>query len=415
MKKVEKVSIAGISFTLDDDAYAALKQYLDSLRSYYSDDPDGGEIISDIEGRIAELILEEQVYTKIVSRPLVDTIVAQLGSAEEIDDDTEVAGAPGGWATAPAETASIPRRLYRAREGRIFGGVCAGIANYHNISVAWIRLIFLIPVLLWCISLPDHLHWLKGFGEGLGSVFLVTYLVLWFAMPLAKTPRQRLEARGERITPSSIRHNLVSRARSSSNPNAPKAASVLAEVSIVLGRIVLFFVKFVSAIVGFTLLFSALGLFIGMIVIVSNPHIAIEELISALSMIDQMPMPLHSPLWLMELVLLCWALPLTVLGVMFVSFAFSWKIRRSIYGSLLVVWGVAMVGLAVVLINNATYATYLRDRHRIEIRSDFDSDPWRSNTGGVPIRRLDEDADAVFGPDSLALDSLSRETLTPLN
>ncbi len=31
MKKVEKVSIAEISFTLDNDAYVALKQYLDSL------------------------------------------------------------------------------------------------------------------------------------------------------------------------------------------------------------------------------------------------------------------------------------------------------------------------------------------------------------------------------------------------
>jgi hypothetical protein len=39
------------------DAYQALNDYIDSLKRTYEGDPDGEEIIADIEARIAELIL----------------------------------------------------------------------------------------------------------------------------------------------------------------------------------------------------------------------------------------------------------------------------------------------------------------------------------------------------------------------
>ena len=49
MKQVMNVSIAGISFTLENDAYAILEQYLEDLRICYKDEPEPQEIMEDIE------------------------------------------------------------------------------------------------------------------------------------------------------------------------------------------------------------------------------------------------------------------------------------------------------------------------------------------------------------------------------
>jgi phage shock protein PspC (stress-responsive transcriptional regulator) len=371
MKKVEKVSIAEISFTLDNDAYLALKHYLDSLHAYYDDDPDGREIIADIEARIAELILEEQVYTKVVSKTLVDTIIAQLGTPDQIDDaagdglhagdDGSLgAGSGGGYSVGGSSVdSSIPRRLHRSSEGKIVGGVCSGIARYLDISVVWVRLTFLLPVILQFVTLPFswgfndfHRHWnMYDFLEGWTWVFLVTYIVLWIALPMARTPRQRLEARGERITPASIRHNMQETA---STPAGKKAASVAAELVTVLGRVVLFIVKFVTAVVGFSLLFTAVIVFIAMASILFNPAsvslIEGETIITVLEGIKVL-----SPLMFAELILLCIMLPLVVLGMALLSFTFTWKLGRVFYTVTLGIWGAAMILAGIVSASNVRF------------------------------------------------------------
>ncbi|MBQ1981022.1 MAG: hypothetical protein II226_07030, partial [Alistipes sp.] len=84
MNKVKKCSIAGVSFTLETDAYETLNAYIDSLRNAYKGNPDGEEIIADIEARIAELILSTLPADSVVAKPLIDNIIRQLGSADEI-------------------------------------------------------------------------------------------------------------------------------------------------------------------------------------------------------------------------------------------------------------------------------------------------------------------------------------------
>ena len=53
MNEIKKCSIAGVSFTLERNAYDTLSEYIQSLHKTYKDDPDGEEIIADIEARIA--------------------------------------------------------------------------------------------------------------------------------------------------------------------------------------------------------------------------------------------------------------------------------------------------------------------------------------------------------------------------
>ena len=106
------MSISGIAFSFDAEAYQVMKDYLDKLETGYAKKPDGREIVADIEARIAELILNEQESDNVVSRALAESVVAQLGFPDDLDTEEEP----------PVE--KIPKRLYRNPDGAVLGGVC---------------------------------------------------------------------------------------------------------------------------------------------------------------------------------------------------------------------------------------------------------------------------------------------------
>ena len=238
MKEIVKISLSGISFPLDDAAYRLLKDYFDKLENGYRDNADGKEIVADIEARIAELILSEQDNTHVVGSDLISRIVTQLGLPDDIDN-------------APATDFSerIPRRFYRNRENSRLGGVCSGMAAYTDSDPVWFRLGIFVPMLL--SILLSTFGVCKQFGNFLDVLFLLfvlLYFMLWFAVPSAKTPRQKLEMRGEKITASSIQRNL---AKSSSTPSGGRIASLLGEILCVAGRALILAVKVLLGLLGF--------------------------------------------------------------------------------------------------------------------------------------------------------------------
>lgn len=79
MNHTINVSIAGVAFVLDSEGYELLKDYLVRIEVAYKDDPDGAEILSDIEARVSELILNRQSSDMIVSPELIREIIGQLG------------------------------------------------------------------------------------------------------------------------------------------------------------------------------------------------------------------------------------------------------------------------------------------------------------------------------------------------
>ena len=81
MNEIKRCSLSGVGFTFEADAYKRLSDYLDKLNAIYKDSADSAEILADIEARIAELILSAQSSTEcVVALPLVENIIAQLGS-----------------------------------------------------------------------------------------------------------------------------------------------------------------------------------------------------------------------------------------------------------------------------------------------------------------------------------------------
>lgn len=239
MKESKKVSISGVGFVFDLDAYEVLNNYLNNLNETYKDTDDGEEIVADIEARIAELILSRQDNQTVVSMPLIRSIIDQMGSPEAIEEESNE-GEPK-----PKErTPRIPRRLYRNPENAKLGGVCSGIGTFFDIDPVWVRLGFFAPLAF--IVLFETFDWynLRDFCGSLFGIFILGYIVMWFAIPMAKSARQKLEMTGEKVNAQTI--SSTTRARVEADPestSAERSQSVIADIVYVIGRILLFCLK----------------------------------------------------------------------------------------------------------------------------------------------------------------------------
>ena len=200
MKKVVNASIGGRGFSLDEDAYARLSAYFDHFKSRLNKDSQSsmGEVMSDLENRIAELFDQGigGASYRVVDYDLVNKVVTQLGmpdgSAEPYVSSGKTRGTESGPSTASGpskgsasgpdfsysgEKGEAPKRLYRDPDNKAVAGVCSGLASFLNIDITIVRIIILITILL--------------YGSG-----LLVYLVLWIVVPLANTPAQKCEMRG---------------------------------------------------------------------------------------------------------------------------------------------------------------------------------------------------------------------------
>ena len=246
MKEVKKCSISGVAFTMDTDAYQELEAYLESLKKTYKETPDGAEIVADIEARIAELILSAQDSTRVVEKPLILNIIRQMGTAEDISEEE-----PG---RSPEEP-RIPRRLYRDTENAKLGGVCAGIGKYFDVDPVWIRLAMFLPILLTVFQWIPFMRWTGPMMGNLFGIFVICYIIMWFAVPAPRTARQKLEMNGEKITAQSIRESTE--ASASCDPDA-KAKPIIGGASISIPFFPL----------GMTLWVPALGILIVLILVI---------------------------------------------------------------------------------------------------------------------------------------------------
>ena len=256
-KATVKCSISGVAFTMDADAYQELENYLDSLKKTYKDTPDGAEIVADIEARIAELILTTQDNTRVVEKPLILNIIHQMGSVEDISEESSDKKAP--------EEPRIPRRLYRDTENAKLGGVCAGIGKYFDVDPVWIRLGMFLPILLSFLHWIPFMDWTGSMMGNLFGIFVICYVIMWFAVPAARTARQKLEMNGEKITAQSIRE--TTEATAGCDPDV-RAKPIVAEAVSVFGKVVLILLKLFAGLLVFGLIMGACALIIGLFALV---------------------------------------------------------------------------------------------------------------------------------------------------
>ena len=185
MKKTVQVNLSGQIFTLDDDAYDRLSNYLRQISQLYINSPGKDEILQDIEVRIAELFSEKLVGTKmVVSLKDVDAVIEVMGRPEQFDEGTMEEEDSG----ASSQTRSGDyrgKRLYKDPDDKVVGGVCSGIGYYFGVDPLFIRLAFICAVVF--------------FGTG-----VLLYLILMIILPEAKTATEKWHMKGEPVNIGSI-------------------------------------------------------------------------------------------------------------------------------------------------------------------------------------------------------------------
>ena len=107
---------------------------------------------------------------------------------------------------------SVVKRLYRSREERVVAGVCGGLGRYFNISTTTVRVVFAAPFILSVIAGIGNNIFNEGFaiagGFG-GGMFVLTYIVLWIAVPEANTRSEKMAMRGEEMNVNNIKNTVL--------------------------------------------------------------------------------------------------------------------------------------------------------------------------------------------------------------
>ncbi len=167
MNKVVNINLNGFIFTIDEQAYELLKNYLESLNKHFKDNEGAPEIVSDIETRIAELLQQGlSNATQVVQILDVQRVIKLMGEPWQIEGE-ETKSEQQQYTETSNAASHTTYKLRRDPANKVIGGVCGGIANYLNIDPIIFRMIFAVSFFI--------------FGSG----FLL-YLILWIAIPKAK-------------------------------------------------------------------------------------------------------------------------------------------------------------------------------------------------------------------------------------
>ena len=327
MNDIKKCSISGVGFTIEKVAYERINDYLASLKKAYADNPDSEEILADIEARIVELILSAQSDAQcVVTLPLIENIIAQLGSPEAISGEEEQPKAES--------NTRIPRRLYRDLENSKLGGVCAGLAKYFGVEAVWLRLAMASPLILVVIGAP-FIHWLTVLGGNLFAVFVMTYLILWFAIPSAKSARQKLEMEGEPISAKSI-------ADRQDATQEEKAKSSVASAVTTVGRFIVIVMKVLLGLLLFPITFAIFGLLLSLVVItIGVGDLFITDIGNFAGLVDaanEVGVPLMTFSLLLVLV------PIIYIGYLFITLLINKKPRWWVLFVTILAWIMLLIG-----------------------------------------------------------------------
>ncbi len=190
MNKVFNINLGGFPFTIDEDAYEHLSNYLQTIHRHFRQSEGYEEITADIEARVAELFQEKLGNRPIVTYNDVKNVIATMGTPEDFGAEPveeETFSTSGSSKTSSGKwKLKTGKRLFRNPEEEVIGGVCSGIAAYFGIQdPLWVRLAFILLTVTGGFAIP-------------------VYVILWAILPKAETASDRLAMRGEPVNVSNI-------------------------------------------------------------------------------------------------------------------------------------------------------------------------------------------------------------------
>lgn len=191
MNQVEKISIGGYAFNFEENAAKELASYEEELRRGYENSPDAAEILEAMEDRICEILLENHPSDTVVSLSDIESVKAVLGSPNAIVTSSDIGNTafqnvgqteskrPNWWRN------DSRKRLFRPRSGRVIGGVCLSFANYFDIDVTIVRVVWAALFLFGGLLEITGIH-----------VFaLLGYILFWICTPHSTESQEMIYTR----------------------------------------------------------------------------------------------------------------------------------------------------------------------------------------------------------------------------
>lgn len=208
MNKTLTVNLGGTIYQIDEEAHRLLDNYLSNLKQYFRKQEGADEIVADIENRIAELFAERiSPEKKVLCVSDVQEVINRMGKPEDFGNAGEELDEKKNDAVQSDKTTksdkTVKRRLYRAPDNCMLGGVAAGLATYFDWDVSWVRIIMFLLMFI-----PY-------------SPVLLVYLIAWLIIPVGDTTEEKqrygketsIENRSETVANGS-EHSIPSRTSS---------------------------------------------------------------------------------------------------------------------------------------------------------------------------------------------------------
>jgi phage shock protein C len=178
MNRVISINLNGNAYQLDENAFEALRAYLDAAEAALSANPDKREIMADLEQAIAEKCSRFLGSQKtVVAKSEIDQIILEMGPV----DGGQPAAAPSaesGKTTDQSSEGPVLKRLYRISQGAMLGGVCTGLAAYFAVDVTIVRVLWVVATFL------------------TSGIAIVIYFLMMMVIPEAQTSDEHAAAHG---------------------------------------------------------------------------------------------------------------------------------------------------------------------------------------------------------------------------
>lgn len=181
MKKTINVAIGGCGFTLEEDAYKLMNEYLEGFKAALDESSVNDNVMDELEGRIADLLKQRMGGCEVATSVMVQEIIDQIGY-------------PEGYTAKPNNTeyGIAPKKFFRDSDEKKIAGVCSGLAIYFDVDVVLIRVLFLIA--LFC-----------------GTAGFWAYIAVWIVAPETHSPEDKCALRGLPQTSENLRRFRKSR------------------------------------------------------------------------------------------------------------------------------------------------------------------------------------------------------------
>lgn len=182
MKKTFQINLGGVSFNIEEEAYAKLTQYIAALKKYFASYEGSAEIVEDIEARMAEKMYDKNKTAGFVGMDDVKKVIDSMGTladfeavkeeedmAKEVSDESKK-NVMGIANAESVKDSPLQSKYYKDGSRKVLGGVLAGLSHKFKVDVVWLRILFLVL----SITLLE---------TGPGGFLILAYVICWFVFP----------------------------------------------------------------------------------------------------------------------------------------------------------------------------------------------------------------------------------------